>query len=281
MRYTQGSVIYGLRSSYYEDIPCLGVIITARCEIAQKKAKVVHALSALYLDDWVRHVLFKRAVEAYVKNDLSLIKNWARQHSLSFDTLVAFGPRKIRINLQYAPPSKNDKEKIEALLTDWENVEQVAESGTEEDIRLALNGPLSKRMKAILKDLMTGKLSNEFCFIPEDARFGNEKKLTGIVVNLKDIIPIHPAILEHIQNGGIEYEHIKDAAPEIWSQTMPFYFESESDFVELTEPIQSPWIEHLMQNFSNTFSRIGVNSASNEEISDFCNRYGYKMEESI
>ena len=278
MRYTQGSVIYGLRSAYYDNIPCLGVIITARCEIAQDKAKVIHALSALSLNDWVRYVLFNRAVEAYAENDLSLIRNWAKQHSLDYDTLIAFGPEKIRVNLQNTPPSKKDIDKIEILLSNWENVKKVAESGTEEEILLALNGPLKKRMLAILKDLMQGKLLNEFCFIPDDARLKNGKKLSGIVVNLKDIIPIHPAILELIQNGGIEYEHIKTVESKLQGQTAPFYLKSKSDFVDLTEPIQSPWIEYLLQNFSHAFSRIGVDSASKDEISEFCNQYCYKME---
>ena len=50
-KYTQGSILYGLRSQYYEGIKCYGVIITARCEIAQSKAKVIHLLSAISLQD--------------------------------------------------------------------------------------------------------------------------------------------------------------------------------------------------------------------------------------
>ena len=40
--YTQGTTIYGLRSQYYEGICCYGVIITARCDIAQEKVKALH-----------------------------------------------------------------------------------------------------------------------------------------------------------------------------------------------------------------------------------------------
>ena len=98
--YTQGTTIYGLRSQYYEGICCYGVIITARCDIAQEKVKALHVLSAISLRDWVCTELFDRAFHAYLENDiLGPIKQWSKDNELDFDTLLTFGPNKTMVNI--------------------------------------------------------------------------------------------------------------------------------------------------------------------------------------
>ena len=98
--YTQGTTIYGLRSQYYEGICCYGVIITARCDIAQENVKALHVLSAISLRDWVCTELFDRAFHAYLENDiLGPIKQWSKDNELDFDTLLTFGPNKTMVNI--------------------------------------------------------------------------------------------------------------------------------------------------------------------------------------
>lgn len=98
--YTQGSVIYGIRSQYSLDTKCYGIVITARCEIAQDKAKVIHILSALSLSDWIIEELFPRAASAYLNDLLRPIYEWAKLNMLDIDTLFEFGPSKVTINVE-------------------------------------------------------------------------------------------------------------------------------------------------------------------------------------
>lgn len=47
---TQGSIISNIRSQKYLKVSCFGIVISARCDIAQNKVDCVHsALNKLYL----------------------------------------------------------------------------------------------------------------------------------------------------------------------------------------------------------------------------------------
>ena len=137
--YTQGTTIYGLRSQYYEGICCYGVIITARCDIAQEKVKALHVLSAISLRDWVCTELFDRAFHAYLENDiLGPIKQWSKDNELDFDTLLTFGPNKtlVNINADTSLKAKN-RNKLEKAVSQWEQWNQLS-SCCSMDIRIKL-----------------------------------------------------------------------------------------------------------------------------------------------
>lgn len=48
----QGTVIYGIKSDKYPAFPCYGIIITARCDIAQNKVPKYHYLVAVDASSW-------------------------------------------------------------------------------------------------------------------------------------------------------------------------------------------------------------------------------------
>ena len=50
---TQGTVVSGKRSEKYEGIPCLGIIINARCDLAQGKVNKIYYLIAISLEEWM------------------------------------------------------------------------------------------------------------------------------------------------------------------------------------------------------------------------------------
>ena len=52
-----------------------------------------------------------------------------------------------------------------------------------------------------------------------------------------------------------------------------FFLNCDNDFVDIIGYVDSPWIEHLVQNFSNTFARIGVNTLPKSKLSDFSDKY--------
>ena len=278
-KYTQGSILYGLRSQYYEGIKCYGVIITARCEIAQSKAKVIHLLSAISLQDWVCLELFPKAFNDYLHNDiLGHINQWAKDNGLDFDTLLEFGPEKVLINIKADEKLKKKTfEKLEQSVQKWESWSKLTERCSMKNRVKLLNGDLSKRKSAILKDLLCERFPNEFCFLPHKARSGQSEIMTdGLVVNLKDIIQISPEEIEEIERNGFDCSEIlkhENGNSELERLNAKYFLEHSDDFVMFDGIIKSPWIEHLLQNFSNAFARIGVETLSNSELSAFCDAY--------
>ena len=278
-KYTQGSILYGLRSQYYDGIKCYGVIITARCEIAQNKSKIIHLLSAISLHDWVCTELFSRAFNDYLHNDiLGPINQWARESGLDFDTLLAFGPEKVLINIKADEKlKKRNFDKLEQSVHKWKAWSELTEHCSIKDRIKLLNGDLSKRKSAILKDLLCERFPNEFCFLPHKAKIGQNEIMTdGIVVNLKDIIQISLEEIETIAKNGFDYAEIskqENGNLELQRLNSKYFLECSSDFVIFDGRIASPWIEHLLQNFSSAFARIGIDTLSNTELSAFCDSY--------
>ena len=70
----QGTIIYGIQSAKYPTIPCYGVIITARCDIAQRKVPKYYFLIAVDASDWFcsehGYELVYRATIKNLKNDI-------------------------------------------------------------------------------------------------------------------------------------------------------------------------------------------------------------------
>ena len=50
---TQGTIITGIRSDKYPNIRCNGVVISARCDLANCKISKIYYLVAVPSDDWL------------------------------------------------------------------------------------------------------------------------------------------------------------------------------------------------------------------------------------
>lgn len=276
--YTQGTIVYGLRSQYYEDICCYGVIITARCDIAQEKVKALHVLSAISLRDWVCIELFNRAFYAYLENDiLGPIKQWSKENGLDFDTLFAFGPKKTLVNINADTSLKAKvRDKLEKSVSQWEHWKQLSYGcSIDEKINL-LNGDLSSKKKALLSELLSGRFPNDFYFLPGSACAPKREYFDGLVVNLRDIIQISLQEIDEIQKCGLDYASLsktESGQERIQNLNQKFFLNCDNDFVDIIGNIDSPWIEHLVQNFSNTFARIGVNTLPKSKLADFSDKY--------
>ena len=44
------------------------------------------------------------------------------------------------------------------------------------------------------------------------------------------------------------------------------------DFIIADSVVESPWIEYILQLFANSFMRIGVDNALDDEIEEYCEK---------
>lgn len=276
--YTQGTLIYGLRSQYYQDICCYGVIITARCDIAQKKVPVIHTLSAMSLHDWVCTELFSRAAQCHLENDiLGPIRQWAKDSGLDFSTLLSFGPQKVGINLNSDTALKDNRRKqLESSISAWAKWNTQTDNPALKRKISLLNRTLAKQKTNILRDLLTGKFANNFCFIPGDALSPKKEYSQGIVVILRDIVHITLDEIKALDSHSLDYTYLsslENGAEVLETLNKKFFLEKDSDFSTFEGTVPSPWLEYLMQNFSNAFTRIGVETLSPPEVEQFCENY--------
>lgn len=92
-KFDQGTIIYGVRSEKYPEGPCYGVIITAMCDIAQRKVPKYYYLTALDASAWFCSAFgFAQTYASKRKQLREKIYASARELELDGDTLIKQSP---------------------------------------------------------------------------------------------------------------------------------------------------------------------------------------------
>lgn len=260
---TQGSIINNIRSPKYPGVKCYGIIIAARCDLAQGKIDCVHTISALTLSSWLQTIVFQKALSIEIRSQLKIIQKWAQIEGQDLESLVELGPDKAILNVQ-ANPSSTEYAKALCACEHWKQyIQYKTDNVSPNEIATFLNGAGRSTRISTLNDLFSGDLTN-YCFIPENAYLGNGNKHDGLVADFKDIIPFTFEQITAIQRGEYDYLRILSGVEEE-RLNQQFYLETKDDVVEIKYEITSPWIERLMQNFAFSFIRVGVDTITKGE----------------
>lgn len=270
-KFTQGTIINDIRSLKYPLIRCKGIVVSARCDLAQNKIKHFHCLTALSMEDWIYEVLFWNIIEEIKKDILGKVKGYAINKNLDFSTLKNMGYQKSKIVFEKCFEGKGSKELTTILkcCDDWKFYESIDNNiSRNEKCKILNNKILNKKFKEKVKQLHNSAYP-KFCFIPEKAYLSKNSLVKGLVVDLHDIQQFDINFREGIIKYKYDYKIVKDKSKSEFLNKY-FFFDKESDFVIAEDIINSPWIEYLLQLFSNSFVRIGVDNAYEDEINNYC-----------
>lgn len=80
---TQGSIITGCIADEISINNVWGCIITARCDLDNKKVQRVHYLPIISFDDWLKYCASTSIKEAWKKSLFSHLRNALKNHDLS------------------------------------------------------------------------------------------------------------------------------------------------------------------------------------------------------
>ena len=266
-QFTQGCIIEDIRSSKYANIRCKGIVISARCDIAQRKIPCVHYLTALNIYDWMYEVLFETIVDEMRKKSLDTIKNLAKEKELDFETLLELGIEKTETILlsKCASGKKKEMERIQEAVASWKRNEIIKQGEvSREEKKEIFKSYGEKKLFNTIKALYNSNFP-KFCFIPEKAYAKSDSAVRGLVVDLQDIQQIDMSMVDRIINFECDYVIIEDET-ERRTLNRSFFFENKNDFLIIDSIVESPWIEYLLQLFANSFTRIGVDNADEEKI---------------
>ena len=86
----------------------------------------------------------------------------------------------------------------------------------------------------------------------------------GLVIDLFDITALSMELKSLIESS----EYTRETIPEKFQHL--FYFDSDEQQLHVASIVSSPYVEYIMQHFSNAFVRIGVDNASDTQIKLFC-----------
>ncbi|MBI9011709.1 MAG: hypothetical protein JEZ08_05705 [Clostridiales bacterium] len=248
----QGQIIYGVRSLEYPDIPCHGIVITASCDIAQKKVKNIHFVSMVSLDRWLLDNCVYSLIEIKIKELRRNLEIWMVSVNLDMKVLQIWELDKIKKLFLQENKGQSNYDKY-LLLLEFETF--LKTELTEQRRADILLKTLSKEKKTRVQQIMSNQITGYYYIPPNETSYLANSK--GYVVNLRDVNTIEFSVFAQMVDGyldcKINKEILKDEI-----LTKLFYLEEEEDYSYTLDSLKSPRIEHLMQAFSAMFTRIGL-----------------------
>lgn len=258
-RLTQGTVFCGGFAEDYRGLPVWGVVITARCDTTHEKVPLVNYLPLVRITDWLHSdggfVLADRALES-VRNDY---RNLLRANNLAPSLIDVHSPQTVaQINFP-APDQSDNSKKAQKQRADRsaalsfadhiERLQRISEAARIEpgELRYTINRHSSAAQK-LLKELMSYQLAGYY-YLPDLGRSTEHHSPDGYVVLLREIHHLPRSATRKLTDGLVR------STDSVGTRALTL------DCFEIACPIAeivSPWIEHLMQAFTNLFARIGI-----------------------
>lgn len=242
---SQGTIFNGAVSDIYSNCEILGVVISARCDIAQKKVPCYFYLPVVKWSDWLNTELPDLFLELLKKEKITSLKKLLVKLKVSESIIGRYKVAKIREIVEKCCKSSEKKSALSCLdaLADIE----LYESG---DIYIAdLISKYSGTKKNIVDNIIGLKDPNYYFFEASDEDL--------YIVRLREIKSLKKDFFFKLSDG---IDNPLDST-----------ILSENDIKQLSEneiimplyQIQSPYIEHIIQMFVTQFNKIGVEDLSN------------------
>lgn len=259
-RITQGTIFCGGYAEDYSGLPVWGVVITARCDTTHEKTPIVNYLPVVTVEDWLLGHGGILSIDREVSEVSNRFKNLLVKRQLSASLLEVHSPDEIA-KLHFPMPAELGTQKAikeaarEAAVANetascLNQLQQCLASPlpNRDSIQSALVG-CRKSVEAVVKDLIAHKLAGYY-FLPTLGGLTELPSNKGYVVLLREV--------HHVPRQGVS-QLVKGISRDVATAVQPrgLCFDC-FDFVYPVAELISPWTEHLMQFFCNTFGRIGL-----------------------
>ncbi|MEM5478172.1 hypothetical protein [Pacificibacter sp. AS14] len=251
---TQGTIFNCVRVPRYPDTMAVGVVITARCDIAQNKYPILNFVPAVPLSEWFKKDGLTLLIEAERKAILAKITQVLKDAQISPALLDSVDLAKIaEVHFPKDAANKAAKklaERFEKAASEMSTFASLLESDDSDKIFDWFAKNKVKDVKGIITRLSKHEVSGYYFL----EHLHKDEDQPSFVCLLRDVSAISRDLSEKIAKGlssaGLE-GHFNN------SETGLFNISND----DLSMPIScigSPTIEHLMQTFSSLFGRIGL-----------------------
>ncbi|HEI9728004.1 TPA: hypothetical protein SLN40_004915 [Serratia marcescens] len=237
LQFTQGAIFNGLENSVGQQT--LGVVITARCDIEHQKVKKIVCLPIYKLSDWMLYLgndeVFSKA-KAGVEEQLNTM---LLKYDLSYGTYKIFGIEHVLDVLEKKGAKKDKRD----LLT---KAHEFIHGGN-------LKSEL-KNVKEANKRYFESLVYNS----KADAHFFESlisDEIEGYIVDLSEPISIPIGVMIDISKGLHYQKYNRKRNEGSDYKSIKLHGLETARFLSV---INSPYLEHLLQRFSQFYCRIGT-----------------------
>lgn len=234
---SQGSIFNCAYSENYPHEEILGLVISARCDIAnQKKIRFYNYIPTIPFKQWREREIWRLLKEQVYNSIDNSINELIVKSNFSAENLIVYGYDRI---LEKIKSESRLKQKEIDRLVDLKTKINLLENHQEYKL---IAGKFQKDLTKIVDDIIKNKTSDYF-FIDNLEGYG------PLIVNLREIKELNIDIARSLPSG-IELD--KNTSYQGLNPN------SKNKLCSIVGQLKSPYIELLMQRFSNNFIRIGV-----------------------
>lgn len=267
--FTQGTVFSCAHAENYPVTGVLGLVITARCDAAQDKVPVFSYVPVVSINRWMLHdgasIVLERIEADLINtfsnylNDFSLSESLIKSHELS----VIYDGHFRKYENERAKKSKC--EKIKAVIENIEECRYVKSNPKEAERLTRILRKFDEKVTSVVRDLTDNKLSGYYLL--RNLTSLNEEDGTDFVALLREVHHMATPVAKEIARG-LHREAVGSA-----HAVCPVFYGSDEFSMPIAK-LRSPWIEHLMQNFTLLFARIGVRNNNYKEVKKSLSKIG-------
>lgn len=259
--FTQGTVVTSIRSKKYFNCCCYGVVVSARCDIANDKILKIYYIEAIDLESWIfSDVGFSLIVSSIVNTVVDKLQKLCQSSNLDWETMKDFSSEEFNIVVD-EEMSKKDLKNAKEYFNKFKKYtnKEIGLSEKKEILKIQ-----KKSVTSYITDIINGKYTH-FAFVPSSGVEGQIKN--GIIIDLQELDYFDLETVKDLLNCAIDNKNINLECKKKSTYNKKFVLDEDPGYaIELCN-ISSPWIEYIMQRFANVFTRIGVETPSREDIS--------------
>lgn len=255
-QFTQGTIFSCAYAENYPDIPAYGLVITARCDAAQKKVPIYSFIPVVSIRDW----MFEDGAEIILRRQIQELNNSLENILDALElspSVLRTTPTSDIIDNLLKPLAEKDRKAATRIQKFMESAGHIAdiEAALSAGHKDGLKGVLPRAAKIVdqvLKELAGNRLTGHYLLRSMPTVYGTEP--TNHVALLREVHHV-PNDLAHKIMDGISRDEWMIQPPK--GVCCPVFCQEE-DFCMPVAKLRSPWMEHLMQSWSMLFARIGV-----------------------
>lgn len=259
---TQGSIFNNALNEDFDGLNNLGLLISARCDMANNKSPKYSYLPVISLEKYVSFYTIKKLLREQKNEEIRKIESLLGNPALGKDIVKMYGleqcVEKLITDNKNKSKADTSLEKIK-FLSEAESKSWNQLSHTEKCIIP------QKKIRQELKNIAENKIEG-FYLIDNIVDYNDGAKAMGPhVVLLREIHHISAKVTDLIKNG---YNH-----DENHTEVARYLMLEPNGMTYVLANLKSPYLELLMQKFSSLFTRIGVKDPSEETIEKFLKKY--------
>lgn len=267
---TQGTIITGVRSDKYSNIRCNGVVISARCDLANCKISKIYYLIAVPSDDWLLSDEGFNIVLSQRQNDLEdKLQTKLGGSGLDWSTLKSFSVEEFSTVIHDQEVGlKKDTDKV---LEDFRTFKNYTSKYLELGDKKAILQNESKSVASSLLKIANGQMMH-YIYVPENAYIKDGSIDRGLIIDLQELEYISIRDAERLVNCEIDIQSKDLSEVDKQRYNNCFFLMDWPGYAMAEYDIASPWTEYIMQRFSNAFIRIGVDGPQKEDVQSMVSR---------